>query len=302
MNTDAARLGTMPTLGAIFRPQLPPEALRGAVQAAEQAGLREVWLWEDCFLESGIATAAAALAWTDHIVIGIGIIPAPLRNVAITAMEIATLERMFPGRIRIAIGHGVQDWMGQAGVRPASPITLMREYFTALRALLNGQTQTVSGDYVHLTDVTLGWPPAPAPRLFMGGRGPRSLRLCGELADGIILEGDVSPDAIRKARSLLDEGRAQAAHHDSPEVIVYLPAFTGPDAAAHLESHLAAAALPTTAGIGVAGDAQAIAEAVRRCVAAGATTVVLLPSAHEQDIEGYFRFVAGEVAGHIQPH
>ena len=51
-----------PRVGVIFRPELPPEQLRGFVQAAEAAGLDDVWLWEDCFLEGGLTSAAAALA------------------------------------------------------------------------------------------------------------------------------------------------------------------------------------------------------------------------------------------------
>jgi len=51
----------------------------------------------------------------------------PLRNVALTAMEIATLARLFPGRLTAGIGHGVQDWMGQAGAKVESPMTLARE-------------------------------------------------------------------------------------------------------------------------------------------------------------------------------
>ena len=54
-----------------------------------------MWLWEDCFAESGIATAAAALAWTERLTVGIGLLPVPLRNVALSAMENATLERLF---------------------------------------------------------------------------------------------------------------------------------------------------------------------------------------------------------------
>ena len=46
---------------------------------------------------------------------GIGLLPVPLRNVALTAMELATLERLFPGRLAPGIGHGVLDWMGQVG-------------------------------------------------------------------------------------------------------------------------------------------------------------------------------------------
>lgn len=52
----------MTVLGVVFRPQLPPERLRAVARAADDAGLEELWLWEDCFLEGGISAAAAALA------------------------------------------------------------------------------------------------------------------------------------------------------------------------------------------------------------------------------------------------
>ncbi len=149
----------MTTLGAVFVPQFPPELLRPVAQAADEVGLEELWLWEDCFLESGIATAAAALAYTSRLRVGIGLLPVPLRNVALAAMEIATLERLFPGRIRIGVGHGVQDWMGQVGARVESPLTLLGEYVTALRALLRGERVSTVGRYVRLDGVALDWPP-----------------------------------------------------------------------------------------------------------------------------------------------
>lgn len=126
----------MTTLGAVYRPQLPPENLRSVVLTAEESGVDSLWLWEDCFLESGIACASAALAWTSRLKVGVGLLPVPLRNVAITAMEAATLDRLFPGRVTIGVGHGVQDWMGQVGARVASPLALLSEYTEALKALL----------------------------------------------------------------------------------------------------------------------------------------------------------------------
>ena len=126
----------MTTLGAIFLPQNPPERLRGVARAADEAGLEELWLWEDCFLAGGMSAAAAALAWTSNVRVGVGITPIPFRNVAVAAMEMATLRRMFGERAIIGIGHGVQEWMGQVGARAESPMTLLREYASALRALL----------------------------------------------------------------------------------------------------------------------------------------------------------------------
>ncbi|MFB9839106.1 LLM class flavin-dependent oxidoreductase, partial [Actinoallomurus acaciae] len=46
---------------------------------------------------------------------------------------------------------------------------------------------------------------------------------------------------------------------------------------------------------GVAGDARAVAAAVRRWADAGATTVVLQPTGDEPDLEGFVRFAAEEV-------
>src|ERR1019366_930115 len=86
----------VPRVGVVFRPQLPPERLRDFVVSAEAAGLDDVWLWEDCFFEGGVATPRAAPAWTAAARTGLGLMPVPLRNPALAAMEVATLARMFP--------------------------------------------------------------------------------------------------------------------------------------------------------------------------------------------------------------
>src|ERR1039457_3428645 len=57
----------------------------------------------------------AARAWTASARIGLGLMPVPLRNPALAAMEVATLARMFPGRFVPAAGHGDLAWMDQVG-------------------------------------------------------------------------------------------------------------------------------------------------------------------------------------------
>ena len=120
-----------------------------------------------------MATAGAALAWTASARIGVGLMPVPLRNPALAAMEVATLARMFPGRFVPAAGHGVLAWMDQVGAGVRSPMTLLREWVTAVRSLLNGETVAVSGQYVRLDDVALDWPPQAVPPLLSapGARG-----------------------------------------------------------------------------------------------------------------------------------
>jgi alkanesulfonate monooxygenase SsuD/methylene tetrahydromethanopterin reductase-like flavin-dependent oxidoreductase (luciferase family) len=284
----------MTILGAVFLPQLPPERLRDVARAADEAGLEELWLWEDCFRESGVAAAAAALAWTERLRVGVGLLPVPLRNVALTAMQIATLDRLFPGRLVVGVGHGVQDWMGQVGARVDSPVTLLREYLQELRALLRGEEVTTRGSYVRLDRVALDWPPSPAPAVLAGATGPRSLRLCGELADGTILTGGTPPGGVRQARDLIEQGRKAAGRAEPHPVTVYLPAATGPGAAERLEAEVRRWGGDPDE-VSIAGDARAVADAVQRWADAGADTVVLQPTADDPDPEGFVRFVAREV-------
>ncbi|RBQ14858.1 LLM class flavin-dependent oxidoreductase [Spongiactinospora rosea] len=285
----------MTALGVVFRPQLPPERLRDVARAADAAGLEELWLWEDCFLESGIAAMAAALAWTERLRVGVGLLPVPFRNAALTSMETATLHRLFPGRAKLAVGHGVQDWMAQVGARAESPMTLLTEHLSAMRALLRGERVTTQGRYVRLDGVALDWPPKEGAAVYVGATGPRTLRLAGAAADGTILTAGRTPDEVRRARELIEEGRTEAGRTGPHEVVAYFNAATGPGADARIEAELAASGDAGKTEAGVAGDAGAVAEAVRRIADAGADTVILQPTADEPDVEGFVRFVAGEV-------
>ncbi|MGH3736325.1 MAG: LLM class flavin-dependent oxidoreductase [Micromonosporaceae bacterium] len=280
----------MTTVGAVVLPQVAPERLRDVARAAEDAGLDELWLWEDCFWTSGIATAAAMLAWTERLRVGVGLLPVPLRNVALTAMELATLHRLCDGRARVGVGHGVQSWMGQVGARVDSPMTLLREQLTAVRALLRGERLSTTGRYVNLDAVALDAPPAAPQPVLVGATGPRTLRLAGELGDGTILTASTTPEQVTAARRLIDEGRAAGGRDEPHPVIVYLHAATGPDATERLAR---SADYP---GIGVAGDARQVAEAVARYAEAGADTVVLQPTLDDPDPEAFVRFAATEVA------
>lgn len=210
----------MPQTGVVLRPQTPPEEIRAVVEHADQAGIAQLWLWEDCFLEGGLTTAAAALAWSERLVVGIGLLPVPLRNPALVAMEVATLARLFPGRLVATLGHGVQPWMAQVGARVDSPMTLLREHTTAVRDLLAGEQVDVDGRYVHLDAVRLDWPPSTPPTLLLGARGDKSVALAGELTDGVLLDAVADPDAVRRARTLVDSSRP-AGREGSSQVVVY---------------------------------------------------------------------------------
>jgi alkanesulfonate monooxygenase SsuD/methylene tetrahydromethanopterin reductase-like flavin-dependent oxidoreductase (luciferase family) len=255
----------MTTLGVVCLPQVPPEQLRNVAVAADAAGLDELWLWEDCFWGGAVPACAAALAWTTRLRAGIGVLPVPLRTIATTAMDAAMLYRLFPGRVTVGVGHGVQSWMRQNGAAVQSPVTLLSEYLASLRALLAGDRVTADGRYVHLEDVALEWPPPAAPSVLAGATGPRTLRLSGEAADGTILVAGTSPDDVRHARALIAEGQAAAGRDDAHRLVVYLRV--------------------------VGRDAAQVAASARDLAGAGADAVILQPSPEEADLDHFERFV-----------
>jgi len=277
----------MTSLGAVFQPTSPPEALLGAARRAEAAGLDELWVWEDCFKESGIATMTAALGATERIRIGVGILPMPLRNVALTAMEVATIARLFPDRARFGVGHGVLDWMGQAGARVASPLTLMREYVPALQRLLAGEEVTVEGRYVRLDRVRLAWPPAAAVPVLAGGEGPKTLALTGEVADGTVLVMGMPPRLVRAAVDTATRARADAGRSGDHEVVVSLLTDLGPGGAERMAAELDAWGLEGERRFAATGDDDAVAAVVHDLVDAGATTVLLQARTTDQDLDGF---------------
>src|ERR671916_3094811 len=123
-------------LGLQFRPEWPPEELPAFARGAERHGFAELWVVEDCFLAGGPTMAATGLAVTGRLRVGIGLLPAAVRNPAVVAMELAGLARLHPGRFTAAFGHGVDAWMRQIGARPADRLGLLEETVAAVPAPL----------------------------------------------------------------------------------------------------------------------------------------------------------------------
>jgi 5,10-methylenetetrahydromethanopterin reductase len=272
----------MPALGFVVRPEHPPEDLPALAAGVEAAGFDELWLWEDCFFAGGIAATSAALAATSRIRVGLGIMPAPVRNPAFAAMEVAALARLHPGRLSAGIGHGVDAWMRQIGAKPASQLALLEETVVAIRALLAGLEVTTDGRYVSLDGVRLDHPPHEPPPIFTGVRRARSLALSGRVADGTILSEPSSPRYVEWAR-------AQIAATRPHRLTVYAWFSMDADGAAAraalrplLDERAAEGGPQFEFGAGVedmtvAGTPEECAAAIRALGDAGADAVVLLP-------------------------
>lgn len=196
-----------------------PTELAAVVTEGERLGFGEIWLAEDYFELGGIASAGMALAATDEVPVGLGVVAAAARHPALTAMEFATLGEAYPGRFMAGIGHGAPAWVRQMGLQASSPLQSLREATDGIRRLLEGRELTGTGDYFAFDRVRLTHPPRSPIPLYLGVHGPASLRLSGELGDGTLLGWFSSPDYVAWARARIDEGRRTAGRTDPHQLV-----------------------------------------------------------------------------------
>lgn len=177
--TGERRFGLLLGSGALAAHEIAPIA-----RQAEALGFAELWASEDYFFSGGFSTAAIALASTERLAVGIGVIPVYTRHPALAAMEAATLSGAFPGRFSLGVGTGVERWMRQIGIEPGRPLASVREYVEVLRRLAAGQSSTTEGLFP-TSDVCLH--AAHRFPVHLGAIGPRMLDLAAEISDGVIL-------------------------------------------------------------------------------------------------------------------
>ena len=216
-------------IGFMLRREHPPKEIPLVARSVEAAGYDELWVVEDCFYVSGIAPATVALSVTESITVGLGIMPAVVRNPVFAAMEIATLAGMYPGRFLPGIGHGVEGWMKQIGAFPRSQLAALEETAHTVRRLLKGELVNFDGKHVHLNDCQLLFPPSEVPPISLGVRGEKSLQASGRSADGTILAEFASPAYVKWAKQQIATGQAEAGRSGHHRMTVFVMAYFGDD-------------------------------------------------------------------------
>ncbi len=217
-------------IGLVLGSAVAPERLPSAAATAVASGFDELWLTEDFFFTGGISAATAALAATDGIRVGLGVVSAVARHPALLAMEISTISRLFPGRLTAGVGLGVPAWIHQMGLYPPTALGALRECVTGVRRLLRGEELTEQGRVFCFDRVRLTYPETGCPTpIHMGVSGPKMLHLSGEIADGTVLSVAASSEYIRWARKRIDEGRAAAGRTEDHRVTVFALYSVGGD-------------------------------------------------------------------------
>ena len=180
----------------------PLGAVTDLAVAAEDAGFADVWLPDHYFLRDVYAAQALIAARTTRLRLATGIAAIQLRHPALIASAAATIAECSGGRAVIGIGPGGHEFPSQFGMRPKSPLTMLREAVAIIRQLGTG-TASFRGEYFSADGSELGWQVDPPP-IYLSARGPRMLELAGEIADGVIIHG--------VHRNFLDYARARVVH------------------------------------------------------------------------------------------
>ena len=256
-------------VGLVLGSHMPAEFIAATARLAEHIGFGELWFSEDCFFSGGASGTTAALAATERLPVGLGIVSAVTRHPAINAIEFSAISRMFPDRFTPGIGLGVPAWLDQMDLGQRSPLTALRERVTALRRLLDGAELTETGKVFSFDHVKLTYPPAGYLPIVMGMVNVKGLRLSGEIADGTVLSVLASPAYIAWARDQIKEGAASRSTDSHHRVTTYTLFSVDPDgdkAKAAVRDAIAfyLAAMPDTALSRVYGISDELSELLRR--------------------------------------
>jgi 5,10-methylenetetrahydromethanopterin reductase len=174
------------------------------LRVAEDAGCFELLttgdsqsLWADPFVSMTVAalhTTRPRLAIT---------VSNPVtRHPAVTASAAMAVQQLAGGRFAYGISSG-DSALRNIGEAPAT-VAEVGDYVRAVQDLTAGRTATWRGH-----ELALHWNHAPVP-VWMAAEGPRTQRLAGAVADGVILSNSLTREAIERATSRIAEGAREA--------------------------------------------------------------------------------------------
>ena len=151
------------------------------------------------------------------------------------ALSVAAAAEASGGRFVLGIGAGhriaAESWFGATW---SDPRDHLRETIEVLRRVLSGERGTHDGAF-RVQGFHLGSTP-PAVPVYMAALTPSSLRLAGEIADGLVLNW-LPPEGVEKSALLAREAAADAGRR--LRVLAYVRAAVVDDPADDHVAHTA---------------------------------------------------------------
>jgi 5,10-methylenetetrahydromethanopterin reductase len=209
---------------------LSPQRCLELARAAEASGFHAVWFAENAFNRGVLPAAAACVAATRRIGIGIGVFNPYNRHPTLMAMEIGALDELAQGRVRLGIGSGIAAATRRMGLHPDRPVAAVRDAITIVRGMLAGGEVNYTGRVFSAFNVKLEYK-ALRPRmpLLMAARGDQALALCGEIADGLMISNMCPAEFTRHAVEVMRRSARDAGRQIPAEVVQYIPCVARPD-------------------------------------------------------------------------
>jgi alkanesulfonate monooxygenase SsuD/methylene tetrahydromethanopterin reductase-like flavin-dependent oxidoreductase (luciferase family) len=147
--------------------------------------------------------------------------PAPV--LARTVTSLSTVSR---GRFILGLGAGgLEEEIVALGVprrSPAARVRALEEAILVVRALSGGgDPVTVDGEFYQVTELTPAT--APAPPIWVGALGPKTLAVTGRRADGWIPGhlADWRSTLVAQSRPIVDEAAASAGRNPADIATIY---------------------------------------------------------------------------------
>ncbi|SDK96172.1 LLM class flavin-dependent oxidoreductase [Streptomyces indicus] len=196
-----------------------PELLR-MVQQADRDGLDHFSLSDHPYIGERLdayATIAFLLGRTRHIA-GFANVTNPTRPPAMLARTLTSLSALSDGRIILGMGAGgIWDRIADMGVRKLSPAEAVEAFEEAIVLVrkLSGGGDPVTFEGRHFQVRAIAPTPVPAPPVWTGSVGRKSLAVTGRVGDGWIPghAADWLSERYRTSRPVIDEA-ARAVGRD----------------------------------------------------------------------------------------
>lgn len=200
---------------------------------AEQSGFDTVWLPDSPFqygLPDPLLVISALAGRTQRVTLATGVLLAALRQPALLAQQLASLDAIASGRLRAGFGLGFPSpeskrQFAAAGVAFQTRITRLEESIDLMRSLWSSAGRPVSFDGQHVSVRDLVLSPTPArrggPQIWLAGAGASALRRVGRLADGW-LPYLADPAAYAEGWRRVQSAASEAERPDLPIPGLYL--------------------------------------------------------------------------------
>lgn len=209
------------TYGVLVNAEYPHHDLMRYARRSEELGLDAFWYADEKFYrETYTGLAACALA-TSRITLGTAVTEPYTRHPALTALAVASLDELSGGRAVLGYGAG-RVGFPQMGIALERPAVRLREAIHVIRRLWAGERFSFKGEAITWSDAALQFPTRAGIPVYLAADGPHTLRLAGEVADGVIVAHCASPLILRPKVKLVQQGWAKAGRSSGPEVLARL--------------------------------------------------------------------------------